>query len=173
MKPKGIARLVIDVLMTIALLALMGYQFIEGAAHEWIGAGMFVLFIAHHILNFNWYKNLFKGKYTAVRVIALGVDVLVLFSMLALMYSGILLSRHVFAFLPVNGGLALARRLHMLGSDWGFVLMSIHIGMHWTMILGMVKKSNQDTKAIEICKSSFIFSRAMHRCLRRRSICAV
>ncbi|MGN0508230.1 MAG: DUF4405 domain-containing protein [Ruminococcus sp.] len=150
MKPKAILKLVIDILMTAALLLLMGYQFLPGAAHEWIGAGMFVLFIAHQILNFIWYKNLFKGKYTMVRIISLCVDVLALLSMLALMYSGIILSRHVFGFLTVNGGIAFARRLHMIGSYWGFVLMSIHIGMHWSMILVMLKK------AIKIPKQSKI-----------------
>ena len=61
-------------------------------------------------------------------------------AMLALMYSGIVMSRHVFAFLTIERGLALARRLHILGAYWGFLLMSVHLGLHWNMILGMVKK---------------------------------
>ena len=63
MKPKMIAKLAVDILMTVLLLLLMGYQFWGEAAHEWIGAGMFVLFLAHHLLNLNWHKNIFKGKY--------------------------------------------------------------------------------------------------------------
>ena len=57
MKPKTILKLTIDVFMTLALLFLMGYQFWGEAAHEWIGAGMFLLFIAHHILNGHWHKS--------------------------------------------------------------------------------------------------------------------
>lgn len=129
--------------MTAALLLLMGYQFWGEAAHEWLGAGMFVLFILHHLLNLNWHKRLFSGKYTPVRILTLGVDVLVFLAMLALMYSGIVLSRHVFAFLPVQSGLATARRLHILGSYWGFLLMSLHLGLHWSMILGIIKKRTQ------------------------------
>lgn len=34
------------------------------SVHEWIGAGMFALFIAHQVCNLNWYKNLFRGRYT-------------------------------------------------------------------------------------------------------------
>lgn len=137
-------KMAVDVLMTIALLFLMGYQFWGEKAHEWAGAGIFVLFVAHHMLNWNWYKNLFRGKYTPVRVFQAGVDILTLFSMLALMYSGIVLSRYVFAFLPIKSGLALARRLHILGSHWGFLLMSLHLGLHWNMVLGLLKRKKKD-----------------------------
>ena len=140
MKPKMIMKLSVDIMMTFVLLFAMGYQFWGNTAHEWVGAGMFVLFILHHILNLNWHKRLFQGKYTPMRVLTLCVDILVLLAMLALMYSGIVMSRHVFAFLPIESGLALARRLHILGAYWGFLLMSLHLGLHWNMILGMIKK---------------------------------
>ena len=143
MKPKMAVKLAADIGMTLALLFLMGYQFWGETAHEWVGAIMFVLFILHHALNFNWHKRIFKGKYTPMRTLTLCVDILVLLAMLALMYSGIVMSRHVFAFLSVERGLALARRLHILGAYWGFLLMSVHLGLHWNMILGMVKKQTK------------------------------
>ena len=141
MKPKTILKLTIDVFMTLALLFLMGYQFWGEAAHEWIGSGMFLLFIAHHILNGHWHKSLFKGKYNTMRIVTLCIDVLILLAMLAQMYSGIMMSRHVFDFLPSAGGMSLARRLHILGAYWGYILMSLHLGLHWNMILGMVRKA--------------------------------
>lgn len=141
MKPKAIIKLAVDVLMTLALLFLMGYHFWGEILHEWVGAGMFLLFIAHHILNGHWYKTLFKGKYNALRILTLCTTSLVLVSMLAQMYSGILMSRYVFDFLPFNGGMSLARRLHIIGAYWGFLLMSLHLGLHWNMILGMFRKA--------------------------------
>ena len=60
--------------------------------------------------------------------------------MAVLMYSSIVLSRYVFAFLPIERGLALARRLHILGSYWGFLMMSLHLGLHWNMVLGTIKR---------------------------------
>ena len=143
MKPKMAVKLAADMGMTLALLFLMGYQFWGETAHEWVGAIMFALFILHHVLNLNWHKRIFKGKYTPMRTLTLCVDILVLLAMLALMYSGIVMSRHVFAFLSVERGLALARRLHILGAYWGFLLMSVHLGLHWNMILGMVKKQTK------------------------------
>ncbi len=51
MKHKTILKIVVDIGMTVMLLFLMAYELIGEAAHEWLGIGMFVLFIIHHILN--------------------------------------------------------------------------------------------------------------------------
>lgn len=141
MTKKFICKIIIDMLMTILLLFLMARQITGDLAHEWLGAGMFILWIVHHILNRNWYSHLFKGKYTPVRILQTITNIAVCFSMLGLMVSGIILSRKVFAFLPIKGGIALARPLHVLSAFWGFVLMALHLGLHWNMILGMVRKT--------------------------------
>lgn len=140
MKPKIILKIAVDIVMTIVLLLLMTYELIGQAAHEWIGIGMFALFVLHHILNGKWSRNLMKGKYTVLRVVQTALVVLVLFSMLGSMVSGVILSRHALSFLPINGGRAFARNLHMLSAYWGFVFMSLHIGFHWSMMVGMARK---------------------------------
>ncbi len=106
-------KIIIDVLLTMALLFLMGYQFWGDEAHEWAGAAMFVLFIVHHILNRSWHKNLFRGSYSPSRIFLLVVDLLLSAAMLGLMVSGVILSNHVFAFLPISGGTAFARLLQI------------------------------------------------------------
>lgn len=137
MKAARKRKTALDTVMTLALLFLMGYQLWGDTAHEWAGALMMLLFLTHHLFNRGWYKNLLKGKYFPLRTVQSCADMLLLAAMLALMYSGIVMSRHVFAFLPSSGGMALARRLHILGAYWGFVLMSFHLGLHWNMILGI------------------------------------
>ena len=140
MKPKAIFKITLDVIMTLALLFLMGYQFWGDAPHEWVGSGMFVLFLIHHLLNGGWHKNLLRGKYTPMRVLMLCIDVLVFIAMILEMYSGIVMSRYVFSFVKIKGGMMLARRLHILGAYWGFALLSLHLGLHWNMLMGMAKK---------------------------------
>lgn len=140
MKPKARLKIVIDALMTLVLLFLMGYQFWGDVAHEWAGAGMFVLFILHHILNWSWYKTLFRGKYTPFRIFQLILDLAVFVAMICLMVSGIMLSNHVFAFLKIHGGISLARLLHMASSYWGFVVMALHLGIHWGIFTGLARK---------------------------------
>lgn len=87
-----------------------------------------------------WYGNLFKGKYRLPRIIQTIVNFGVLITMLCLGFSGIVLSRHVFAALSIHGPMATARMMHLAASYWGFVLMSVHLGLHWSMILGMCRK---------------------------------
>lgn len=40
-----------------------------------------------------------------------------------------------------HGGIAFARSLHIVSAFWGFVLMALHLGLHWNMVLGMVRKA--------------------------------
>lgn len=140
MKAKRNIKMGIDFVMTALLLCLTGYQITGQMLHEWFGAGMLVLFTAHNILNIKWYGNLFKGKYRLLRIMQTAVNFSVLISMLCLGYSGIIMSRHVFAALPISGPMATARSMHMAASYWGFVLMGFHLGMHWGMVTGIFRR---------------------------------
>ncbi len=140
MNPKMIWKLAVDMGMTVALLLLMAYELVGQAAHEWIGIGMFVLFIIHHILNGSWSGSLLKGKYHPVRIMQTGLVLLILCVMAGLMISGTILSRHALAFLPIKGRRSFARNLHMVSAYWGFILMAAHLGFHWNMMMGMAKK---------------------------------
>lgn len=155
MKLKQSAKIAIDVLMTSLLVVLMAYPVTGQVVHEWVGAGMLLLFIAHHVLNSHWYRGLGKGRYNGLRIVQTGIDLLLLADMLALMVSGIRMSRYVFTFLPGFGSIALARRLHLLASYWGFVLMSVHLGLHWSMVTGMLRpmtgKPSKEQTAIARC----------------------
>lgn len=146
MKPKQTMKICVDAAMTLGLLFLMGYHLWGDTAHEWVGAGMFLLFILHHILNWHWWAGLVKGRYTAVRTLQTVIDLLTMAAMLGLMVSGVILSSKVFAFLHIRGHMAFARRLHMAASSWGFLLMSAHLGLHWGMLLGMARKTRSADK---------------------------
>ena len=132
-------RIVIDIGMVLLLPLLMAYSLVGEAAHEYLGIGMFLLFVAHHILNIAWWKHIFRGKYTPLRIFGTAVNLALAIIMLALPISGMILSRHVFRFLHL-GGAAAARTVHLLASYWGLVLMSVHAGMHGSMISGMLRK---------------------------------
>ncbi len=143
------AKRTVDLLMTIALLLLMGYHLWGDVAHEWVGAGMFLLFLLHHGLNAGWYGSMFRGKWTGIRIIQTVIDGLLFVDMLALMVSGVTMSRHVFGFLHLSG-MSLARSMHLAGSYWGYVLMSVHIGLHWGMVMGLAQKAAKPVPAAKI-----------------------
>ena len=140
MKPKQIIKIIVDAAMTVLLLLLMTYERIGGAVHEWLGISIFVLFVLHHILNIKWTRALFKGRYSAFRILQTALTVLVLAAMLASMISGIMLSRHALAFLDIQSGMSFARSLHMLSAYWGFILISAHLGLHWSVFVGLAKR---------------------------------
>lgn len=158
MKEKMKIKMGIDFLMTVLLFLLMSYQITGQELHEWFGAEMLVLFLLHNILNIRWYGSLFKGKYTLLRVMQMIINISVLISMLCLGFSGVVMSRHVFAGLSIHGPMATARTLHLAASYWGFVLISIHLGFHWRMILGLFRRlwSRKKTPATFVWLMRFI-----------------
>ena len=115
---------------------------VREATHEWIGVGMFVILIVHHILNRKWTRHIGKGKYTPVRIMQTILVCLLIISILGSMLSGIILSRHVFYFINIRGISVLAGRVHMTCAYWGFVLMSLHLGIHWRMIMAATGKQS-------------------------------
>lgn len=127
--------------MTVLLFLLMAFMLTEQEIHEWLGAGSLVLFIAHHVLNRKWLGNLGNGTYTPFRIFQTILTALVFLSMLGSMVSGIMMSRYVFAFLSIRGGMAFARMLHMLCAYWGFIFLSAHLGLHWGMMMGLLRKA--------------------------------
>lgn len=140
MKPKAVVKLAVDAAMTVLLLLLMAFELVGRAAHEWIGVGMFFLFVLHHLLNRGWTKRLFQGKYTPYRVVQTGVAALVFLAMLGSFASAVFISQEVFAFLPIRQGMALGRTVHLLCAYWGYLLPSLHLGLHWGMMVAMAGK---------------------------------
>lgn len=138
MKKKQIIKTVVDLLMAALLLFLMTYEYIGQEFHEWIGCGMFLLFILHHVLNGRWLMAACKGKYTSYRIMQTMLVFLIFCSMLGSMFSGILLSQTVFASFKLYAEWVNA--VHMLCAYWGFVWMSLHFGLHWGMLMGMMKR---------------------------------
>lgn len=145
MKPNVIIKRSIDAAMYILFLLLMGQCVLRGAVHEWLGISIGILFAAHNILNYRWYKTLLKGKYSRARTVQLVINILLLLAMLFCMISGILVSQHILA---VGNGSAieLGRHLHLVATAWGFILMSVHLGLHWSIFSAIAEKVQTDEK---------------------------
>ena len=167
MKWNVVLKIVTDFCMTAVLIILMAYELVGQAVHEWLGIGMFVLFILHHIWNRKWIGNKFKRKhppsvplctknsarirkYTFFSILQTLIVICIFITMMGSMVSGVILSRHALAFLPITGGRSFARNLHMLSAYWGFALLSLHLGFHWSMIMGMVKKHWKKMPAVPV-----------------------
>ncbi|MDF2921761.1 MAG: rane protein [Paenibacillaceae bacterium] len=140
----------IDLAMTVMLPILMAYELVGKAAHEWVGTVMLLMFILHHTINRHWHKNFFKGNYTPIRILGTIINILLFFIMISLMLSGIIMSQYTFSFLSINDGKSFARILHLLASYWGFVLMSLHAGLHVNKSIGIIQKHVYQSEASKL-----------------------
>ena len=123
--------------MTLALPCLMAYELIGQETHEILGLCTVGLFLLHHGMNWQWHRNLFKGKYTAYRTVLTVLDILMIIVFIDQAVTGIMMAKHVFPDLPHVGRRSFARVLHLLGAYWGFTVCCLHAGMHMT---GMIRK---------------------------------
>lgn len=140
MNRKFILKIIIDVCMTVCLLLLMPYSLLGETLHEWLGIVMFVLFVTHHVLNRKWMAAVTKGKYTPFRIVQTLIVFVMLVLMLGSMVSVVLLSNHIFRAVRIAGISMAARQVHMFCAYFGMVVMSVHLGLHWNMVVNMTGK---------------------------------
>ena len=136
---KRISKILVDLIMFVFFLLLMEEHLIPDGTHEWIGLSLFIVTIIHIILNYKWYKTLFKGKYSIVRIIQTVVNAFLMLSMICCLISSFMISGTVFKWIRF-GGTEVGRKLHMISTSWAFVLMNIHLGLHWAQFIAMCRK---------------------------------
>jgi hypothetical protein len=146
-----IVRLPIDLGMTALLLFAMAYRITGDVAHEWIGITVTVLFIGHNVINWRWYRCIFTGKYDFRRTLNTTVNLLLFATIAVLIISGVLLSRTVFAFMGFSGGMQI-RQAHTLAAYWSLILIAVHLGMHWEMIMAAIREMTKGVEARPIWK---------------------
>lgn len=136
-------RMILDIAMTALMPLLMVYSLIGETFHEIIGTLIFILFIIHHVLNRKWSGALFKGRYSPDRVFRTVINALLFAFMILQPVSGILMSKHLYTFLPSLPLSARARSVHMLLAYWGYVLLSVHAGTHLTAPLTKLRRNRR------------------------------
>ena len=138
MKVKRIAKTVIDIAMFLIFLPLMEERSLSGAAHEWLGISLFILFIAHVALNYRFFATLFKGKYSPARIVTVTINFLLLAAMIMCVISSLFVSGVIFKDLNL-GNKMLGRNLHLVFTAWAFLLANVHFGLHLPHILCKIR----------------------------------
>ena len=137
-------RIIIDVVMYIFFIILMGHHITGNHIHEILGIGTIILFIIHNIINIKFYKVIFKGKYNFKRLLLTVIDILLLFSMIGIIISSIIISRDVFSFLRIQTTIV-GLKLNMISTSWGFIIMSIHLGLHLNALINKINKKMKNS----------------------------
>ncbi len=120
-------KLIIDVAMIVAMFFSMSLHLFGVGVHKGVGLLTFMLYIVHNILNRQWFKGLFKGTYTSLRIAHTITNLAVLLAMLGIMVSGVLLSKELAQGLE---GMTIGRILHNVSSYTGCIGVALHIGFH-------------------------------------------
>lgn len=127
-------KLWLSLAMTVLYAAALGCRMSGAVAHEVIGLFFCVLCILHMLINHRWFGNIPRGRYTFRRYSNTVLNMLLPIGMVLLCMSGILGSRHIFAFLGVKGGMDI-RQLHTFAAYWGLVLLGMHAGLQGLKVL--------------------------------------
>lgn len=115
MRIKKICKLCIDIGMLVITFLLMASERTGIVLHMFLGAALFVLVVAHNILNLAWWAGIGKGTYSRTRWTRTIWNVLLLIDFLLVMISGILY----------------AASLHRITALLFLILTVIHIRVHW------------------------------------------
>ena len=130
-------RNILNLAMTLGLVAVMDYRFTGNAVHEVLGIVLVLLFLLHNTLNRFWYGAISTGKQNLFRGLVTAVNLLLLLMMLVVTGTGVLISQTVFAAFSLSGHLWV-HQLHTFSAYSGFILCGIHLGLHWRAIAGRI-----------------------------------
>lgn len=135
-------KLFLDVAMAAVFLLLLNLEITDVLIHEILGILVFVMFIAHVILNRKWivgiYKNFSTGAKTKAKIAWILDMLIAIFSLLAIV-SGVLISIELFPFLALADP-SFMISVHIVVSYIAFALLVIHTLMHFGWIKNTIKR---------------------------------
>ena len=139
MSPVFLSRLVFDLIAAGLLLFGLSYWWLGNIAHELAGTAMFLLVIGHNVFNRRWYGTVPKARREARGLFNIVVTFLLLVAMLALLVTSVLISNALSGVMSAYGGFTV-RQIHTLAAYWVLVIVSVHLGLRWPMIMGVASK---------------------------------
>lgn len=133
-----ISRLWLDALAAGLLLLGFAYWWLGNPIHEVAGTALFLLLIAHNVFNRRWYGGVARTRHRPRSLFNTGVTFALLIAMLALVATSMLISHALAAYLPAWGGFTV-RQIHSLAAYWVLVIVAIHLGLRWPMLMGVAR----------------------------------
>lgn len=144
MKKVTYVKLAIDIVMAVVFVLLFNKQVLGGLTfHEIAGLAIAVIFLTHVLLNAQWVKKvtlkLFDRKLPGKTRFGYLLNLLLLLTMTFNMVSGVIISRVVFPNINV-GNETWFKVTHISVSFLTFVLVAVHVGLHWQWVIQVWKK---------------------------------
>ena len=144
-------KLAIDVIAFIAYLAASNTRLTGIPVHEWLSIGVALVFALHMALNWDWTVKVlrrFVRKLLSLSRFNLVVDVLLFIAFLAIMLTGLMVSRVVVPMLGLSVPFGPTWRiLHSISAKLLLLVLGLHVGIHWRWIVNATKRAFTGTPA--------------------------
>jgi hypothetical protein len=132
LNPIFLTRLVFDLIAAGLLLFAFSYWWLGNVAHELAGTAMFLLIIVHNVFNRRWYGTISKARDEARGLFNIAVTLL-------LLVASVLISNALSGVMSAYGGFTV-RQIHTLAAYWVLVIVAVHLGLRWPMLMGVARK---------------------------------
>lgn len=131
-------RLLFDLFAAGLLVFGFSYWWLGNVAHELAGTAMFLLLTVHNVFNRRFYGTLAKTRREARSLFNVAVTLALLAAMAGLLVTSVLISNALSGFMSAYGGFTV-RQLHTLAAYWALVIVAVHLGLRWPMLMGMAR----------------------------------
>jgi len=135
-----LSRLAITGIAAVLLMLALAYWWQGNLFHELVGVAVFALLIGHNLINRWWYGTVLRTPPVAQRWAVLIGNFALLAPMLVLLITSVLISQSVFSALPLDAS-TMAREIHILAAYWVIAIFAVHLGMHWTIVMGAMART--------------------------------
>lgn len=139
MNPVFLLRLVLDGLAAGLLLFAFAYFWQGNSAHELAGIGMFLLLVVHNIFHRRWFSALAKGPRERRGAFNIALTFVLLVGMLALLGTSLVISETLFTGLRLDDDFT-ARQIHAGIAYWLLIVVAIHLGLRWPLLMAVARK---------------------------------
>lgn len=131
-------RLAFDLAAAGLLLLGLSYWWLGNTVHELAGTAMFLLVIVHNVFNRRWYGTIARASRQPRGLVNVVATSALLSTMLVLLVTSVLISNTLSGFMSPYGGFT-ARQIHTLAGYWALVMVAIHLGLRWPIIMGVAR----------------------------------
>ncbi len=141
MNLKTLLRLSLDAVVLLTLVLMYNKRAVNLAYHEIAGLFLFGLLIVHLVSHRQWItaitSKIASGTIPAKTAVSYAVSAAAFVSFVAVAVSGIAISRVVF---DMQNALPVWKTVHKTFAACALVLIGVHVGLHHTFILGLLRK---------------------------------
>lgn len=137
-------KILIDIIMVVLWLILMDLNLTGIRFHEILAIGILAIIVIHNALNSKWIigvtKNFSKSSTNALTKTKYILNLLLMILMVIIGISGVFISTDLLPALAASNQ-ELWLYIHRATSYAGLLVISVHVGLHWEMILGALRKA--------------------------------